>query len=260
MAERILIIGEGNVGSHLLTALRQKGIEAKTTSSRGDCYPVANADIAIISVRDDAIPEVAAKLAMTIHDTEHARKSGKPVLVAHTSGSVPLSALTVALPSATPCGVFYPMQTFTKGVAMSYSDIPFLIEGSDEEAASRLTALAKEISDDVTAADSDIRADYHIGAVLTCNFANHLCALADDYLSSKGLEFRTLLPLLRQTLSKLSTTAPRDAQTGPAARGDSKVIEKHLSRIAGNPQISAVYRLLSDSIQASRTTTGIIRK
>ena len=59
-----------------------------------------HADLYFISVKDDAIAEIASKI--------HTNKG----LVAHTSGSVKLDVLNKHVRSA----VFYPLQTFTKGI------------------------------------------------------------------------------------------------------------------------------------------------
>lgn len=237
-------MGEGNVGSHLAKAFSQKGFDVTTMSSRRPILELTGADIVIIAVHDDAIPDIARKVAEAI-----LREKNRNIIVAHTSGSVPISVLEETLPENSRFGVFYPMQTFSKHVDMRYDDIPFLIEGSDNYTLTSLKNLASEISVNVIEADSDIRKDYHIGAVFACNFANHLWTLSDKYLSSKGLPFGLLKPLLRQTIAKLDSTSPFEAQTGPAVRHDERVMQAHLSHLSDIPEMNDLYRLLSQSIE-----------
>lgn len=235
----VLVVGTGNVGSHLYKAFSQAGIRAGIVSSRANVFPPA--ELYIISVKDDIITEVAQKINPLVGAT-----------VAHTSGSVPLQSLEEALPGHHDIGVFYPLQTFSKDIEMQYDEIPFLIEGSGEVVTEELTTLARRVSHNVMEAGSAERAHYHLAAVLSCNFTNHLCTLAERYLSTKNLDFRMLLPLLQQTVSKLNYTSPREAQTGPAARGDNKVIESQLERLTEFPDIAEIYRLLTRSINNKR--------
>lgn len=242
--DKIVIIGKGNVGSHLTNAFHVNGFDVRNISSRSECFDLSDVDIVIISVHDDAIGAIASKVADALGN------QSKPYpIVVHTSGSISLNILKDTLPEQTPLGVFYPMQTFSKEVEMRYDNIPFLIEGSDSETLSRLMKIAGKISPNVSAADSKIRKDYHIGAVFACNFANHLWALADKYLEAKGLSFYMLRPLLEQTISKISATRPFDSQTGPAVRGDKNVISNHLAQLKSDPELSNIYEILSQSIE-----------
>ncbi|MDE5651934.1 MAG: DUF2520 domain-containing protein [Muribaculaceae bacterium] len=247
MNSKIVIIGSGNVATHLDKALNDAGHDVTRIPSRTAAYDLSPCDFIIIAVKDDAIAEVARKVAEATarNDSENFRQT----IVAHTSGGVGIESLTDALPSDRLCGVFYPLQTFSRDVDMGYSDIPFLIEGISETAAQRLSDLASTVSNDVREADSNVRKDYHIGAVLACNFTNHLCTLADDWLTSRDLDFRVLLPLLHRTLAKLDTTPPADAQTGPAARHDDTVVERHLDRLSTQPATAEIYRVMTDSIR-----------
>ena len=138
------------------------------------------------------------------------------------------------------------MQSFSKQIETEFSDVPFFIEGNCPESAIALTELAKTISNHVYAADSDTRRRLHIAAVFSCNFANHLWALAHDVLREAGLPFDVMKPLIRTTVEKLDTLSPAESQTGPAMRRDYDVISKHLSMLSGDKH--EVYDMLSRSI------------
>lgn len=241
----IVIIGKGNVGSHLTKAFSDVGLNVRNVSARGDNYTLDDADYIIIAVKDDFIPKVIRSVSEKIMD------KSRPSAVMHTSGSVPMSVIADNLTESIASGVFYPMQTFTSNVEMRYDNIPILIEATDKSTLLNIKNLASKISRNVIEADSDVRAAYHIGAVFACNFSNHLCALASDFLASRGLQFSNLLPLLEQTFNKLRTTPPREVQTGPAVRGDEKVINYHLENIRSTPHLYQIYSLLSKSIRES---------
>lgn len=241
---KVLIVGTGNVGSHLVNAFNQAGINAEISHSRSLSFdPMEDYSCIIVAVKDDAIRNIVTDIIK-----RYKVPNIKLPLIAHTSGSVSLETLQGLLPANSPCGVFYPMQTFTKGVNMQYDDIPFFIEGDSQHSSDALIKLASLISSNVIKADSEMRAAYHIGAVLCCNFTNHLCTLADNYLSSKNLDFRVMLPLLRQTISKLNDTPPYDAQTGPAVRNDKLILDYHLKMLSESPEIADIYKNLSESI------------
>lgn len=189
------------------------------------------ADIYIIAVADDAISQVAEALPLT-----HS-------IVAHTSGSVAMSSLD-RFPRR---GVFYPLQTLSKDIAIDYSAMPILIEGSSESVANELKNIASAISTSVAEVDSAHRAKIHLAAVIASNFTNHLLHLSSKLLPS-DVDPALLLPLLEETIRKAGSRTPYCAQTGPARRGDTQTIEKHLSLLSDTPQLKNIYSLLSKSI------------
>ena len=232
---KIDIIGKGNVGTHLATALKDAA-DVASVSSRTLEGLRKGSDIYLISVADDAIADVASQVATHI--------PSQAILV-HTSGSTPLNAIS-GIHNLT--GVFYPLQTFSKNVSLDYADIPFFIEGCDSHTQDILCEAARLVSPSVYSADSEKRRDLHVASVLSCNFVNHLWALASGYLSEKDLPFDALKPLIRETTRKIQTASPLDVQTGPAARHDLKTIEAHMERLNGKQELKEIYRLLTLSI------------
>lgn len=234
---KVDIIGSGNVATHLLKAFSSKtDVNAVNPRTLEGLRP--DADFTIISVSDNAIREVAAVLP--------------PIqgILAHTSGSTPIDAVKRENGRY---GVFYPLQTFTKGVELNYSEIPFFIEGSDKKTADSLRHLAGIVSERVDTADSAKRKAMHIASVFACNFTNHLWAIAEKILKENGMDFETVRPLLEETLKKTGRLSPFDAQTGPAVRKDSNIIDSHLEALKSNSRLAEIYRLLSDSIIESHS-------
>ena len=124
--------------------------------------------------------------------------------------------------------------------------MPFFLEASDEKTLAVLKKLASEISEKVYEADSVTRRRLHIAAVFACNFANNLWRISDELLKEYNLNMDVLLPLLKVSVEKLGTLSPEDAQTGPAMRGDRKIIENHLNELSGENR--EIYRIMSESI------------
>lgn len=229
---KIAVIGQGNVGTHLVKALSSHYETIPVKARNFEKLP-CRCDAAIIAVKDDCISEVASRCA------------GDSDIICHTSGSVNIDTLK---PFADKRGVFYPLQTFSKDAVIEYREIPFLVEGSDGDTLAVLQEIAGTISDNVSVADSTQRRFVHIAAVFACNFSNHLIGLGSDILEKNGLDRKILLPLLRQTVSKLDTMTPTEAQTGPAARKDVSIVNSHLELLGADTYMGQVYKLLSDGI------------
>lgn len=243
---RVAVIGAGNVAGHLAEAFAACGNLVGVWSRNGEhareiAAPLQvrfgqlndaprDCDAYVIAVKDDAIREVSVELGDI---------GG---IVAHTSGTAPLSVLVQPRR-----GVFYPLQTFSRGRHVEMSDVPFFIEGSDEDVSRTLMDLARSISGNVRLADSDIRATLHLAAVFACNFANHSWAIAEDILQRQaGCTLQVFAPLLRETLAKAFERGAAASQTGPASRGDVHTIERHLQQLDGTT--AEVYRIMSQSI------------
>lgn len=230
--KKIAIIGSGNVATHLAKAFENKADVTLVNPHTPEEIP-HRCDIAIICVKDSMIQQVAQKL------------SGRASILAHTSGSIPMDALAGC---AEMTGVFYPLQTFTKDVDLDYSEIPVFIEGDTPEAVETLSALAASVFGSVAEADSEARKRLHLASVFACNFTNALLGISSDILAGSGLDFSVMLPLIRQTIGKLSSLSPAEAQTGPAVREDWNVMQKHLQMLSPTPDIQSAYRILSSLI------------
>ena len=56
-----------------------------------------------------------------------------------------------------------------------------------------------------------------------------------------------MLPLINETVRKVSVVSPKAAQTGPASRGDIAIVNKHLESIS-EQNSRKIYEILSQSI------------
>jgi predicted short-subunit dehydrogenase-like oxidoreductase (DUF2520 family) len=151
--------------------------------------------------------------------------------------------------------VLYPLQTFSKKRKVSFQSIPLFIEARHSEDEALLTEIASTLSNKVMRLSSEKRKHLHLAAVFACNFANHLYAIASEILEQECLERDLLLPLIRETASKVEDLHPQEAQTGPAIRQDESGMEKHLEMLAGQPHLQELYRQLSASIRETAEKT-----
>lgn len=239
---RVVLLGQGNVAYHLAQAFSLcGGCEVIHIDSHQPELVPADADFVIIAVSDAAVGEVAAGLPETRG------------VVAHTSGSVPAAVLSAP---GRRIGVLYPLQTFSRDRALDYSAVPFWTEGDTPETEAALQDLARRVSTHVAHADSERRRGLHLAAVFACNFVNGLWDVADSLLRRCGSDLSVLRPLIAETLAKLDSLSPAEAQTGPAVRGDVAVMRRHMEMLSDDPRLRDVYGLLSDLIAARRTGMG----
>ena len=57
-----------------------------------------------------------------------------------------------------------------------------------------------------------------------------------------------MTPLLKQSFAKILSGDAYSSQTGPAVRGDRKVIESHIDMLASDENLANVYKIMSESI------------
>ncbi|MBR1544024.1 MAG: DUF2520 domain-containing protein [Muribaculaceae bacterium] len=249
----VVLIGSGNVATSIALGLRGKCEPVQVFSrNRENAQALADAagfaeatddlrrlrkdaDVYVVSVVDDAIAEVIKAV------------DDNGGLWLHTSGSVPISVFEGVRKRY---GVLYPMQSFTKGHPADMSEVPFFVEGVNDEETRRIMQFAHLLSEQVTVADSETRKRLHVAAVFACNFANYMWSLSAEVLDESGLDFSVMKPLIRTTVAKLERMSPRESQTGPAVRGDQDVIKEHEAMLSGDKR--EIYSILSESIMNSR--------
>lgn len=257
---KITMIGAGNVATHLGKALVKEGHEIEQVFSQNllrahtlrealDARSAAdnlkeinkNADLYIIAVPDSAINTVAE----TLSDLGFGNK-----LIVHTSGATSMEVFNGVNSPLMRVGVFYPLQTFTKSRAISFfEEVPIVLEAKNEADLGILTALANQLSDNVYQLPSENRAKLHLAAVFVNNFANHLYSIGEELAEEAGMNLDILLPLIRETVNKLTSGSPAEMQTGPAIRRDTVTIERHLTLLEAHPDLQQIYGIMTKSIQ-----------
>ncbi len=250
---KIVLIGAGNLATHLGKALLEAGHDvlqvysrtmesASVLSTLVGGAPVTDikgvrgdADVYILAVRDSVLPELIPQLCEGKQDK----------VFIHTAGSV---AMDVFQGMARHYGVLYPMQTFTKARDVNFSEIPCFTEGNDTLAQEVIGVLAHTVSQKVYALSSEERKYLHLAAVFACNFTNHCYDISSEILAKHNIPFSVMLPLIDETAAKVHELSPRKAQTGPALRFDESIIREQSMLMRDNPLLRDIYERLSLSI------------
>lgn len=244
---RLAIVGAGNVGKVLGTALARKGYRlaaasAQTENSRyqastlWDC-PVfsepykaaAEGDIVFLTTPDQVIEEVCLEIA---------RYGGfhKGQVVLHTSGAHSSIILAPAKKAGASVLAFHPLQTFPQ-LEVGLRSLPgtyFAVDG-DEKAFPLAEKLVDSLEGKLLSVPTALKPLYHAAACTACNYLVSLMDMAlkmyepMDIPPAKAMD--ALSPLIEGTLQNIRTLSPEKALTGPIARGDLTTIESHLKNI-----------------------------
>ena len=265
------IIGCGRVGVNLAAYLTKAGFEpagffSRSTGSskaaqaaaggRGEIFPGAadacrKADAVFISTPDNTIETVCSDMAAQNAFSDR-------ITVFHLSGALSSEILRPAAQSGAQTGSIHPLQSFApyedrpdeKAEASPFHGINVSVEGTG-----RAVETGKEIVEALGAKHFEIPTEmktlYHAAAVVASNylvtledFALHLLKKA-DLSEEKGFEI--LEPLIRGTLNNIRNKGTVEALTGPVARGDTTIVERHITDIDKKAsEFSALYRLLGN--------------
>jgi predicted short-subunit dehydrogenase-like oxidoreductase (DUF2520 family) len=253
---RIALIGAGNVGWHLGLRMAACGYpplqvysrtprRAEALAGRTGAAPIwkledlrPDAELYILAVRDDAIAEVAGRLAGLV---------SAEALAVHTSGATPGRVLAGHFPR---WGVFYPLQIFSRDSPVDFAEVPICVFAARKSDEALLLRLGQALSDQVQVVSDEERAVLHVAAVFVNNFTNALYGLGFELAEAEGLDPALLRPLLLETARKVQQQHPRDAQTGPARRRDQLTIDRHLTYLRRqHPRYEELYRRLTALIQ-----------
>ncbi|MGJ1264672.1 Rossmann-like and DUF2520 domain-containing protein [Sphingobacterium spiritivorum] len=252
---KIVILGSGNVANHFALRFDQLGYQIVQVYSRHKANAQALAlrfnaiatddlntvdplaDLYVIAVSDEAIPEVAAHLSNDING-----------IVVHTSGATDLSILQAFMHS----GVLYPVQSISKNIETDFTQIPIGVEASSTSTMESLWKIAKALSHRAFECNSKQRMALHVSAVIVNNFSNILYQLSYEMMQDNNLSFELLLPIIQETAKKVQNKPPIDGQTGPAIRNDNITINKHLNFLRENPPLQTIYQQLTLEIAKRR--------
>lgn len=247
---KVVFIGAGNLATRLSQEMRRVGFTIQQVYSHtqenaellartlGCTWTIRleevrdDADLYIFSLKDAVLSEVISRV-----------RPNNGVWI-HTAGSMPMDVFAGYTERY---GVLYPMQTFSKKRPVDFSVVPFFLEANTPETAKVLQKVAVSLTGNIRFLSSEKRKQLHLAAVFACNFTNHIYALAVKLLEEQEIPADVLLPLIDETVAKIHSMPPAEAQTGPAIRYDENVINKHLDMLS-DPDMKSIYRLLSQSI------------
>ncbi|MBM3403472.1 MAG: DUF2520 domain-containing protein [Bacteroidetes bacterium] len=247
----VVMIGSGRVAKSLGSALCQANIPVSQVYSQNrrhaeslandwfcdatDCLAEIrpSADLYIIAVSDDSIKHVAVQMP---------RVQG---VVIHTSGASPIQLLDGVSRNT---GVFYPLQSFSAAGITALENVPLIVEASNQSTTDKLVELALLISGKSLVLPYQERSWLHLAAVVSANFSNFMVSWGEALLKEKKIDFSLLQPLLETVSSRFLKGDAFDAQTGPAIRGDTETLARHLKMLEGYPEYQALYDQISKNI------------
>lgn len=258
MAERVFVIGAGKVGRGLVRAFRSSGVEVVGLHARKNTddatsvgeYPesISDANVILIAVTDSEIDSVCNSLIKLREQKRNWLRPGTVIL--HTSGTVEPANFAKLQQLGMLVGTFHPLVPFSSAErgAELVTESWVGIDG-DGSACATSRRLAAALGARTVNIPPGGKAVYHAAAVMASNFPIVLAAIASRVLSQKGVPGRTaeqvVQSLMSSAVGNLQFGSPKDVLTGPAVRGDMKMIEKHIAGLSGDPQAVAVYEVLT---------------
>ena len=262
MSETLSIVGAGRVGRSLGRRLHELGwriggVTARSTATAraavraigagqplaGPAHQILSSRVILITTPDGAIEDVAKNLARVGGDAWN----GKVVL--HTSGSLDSSVLHPLAAFGAATGSMHPMQTFSTQNNPNLEKTIFGIDGS-QAALQVARKMIRQMGGVAVRLSGANKAAYHAAGTFACVYVLALMETATRLLMTQGFKrrqaLRALLPLTRQTLDNFESVGPLAAWTGPLARGDYSVIERHVTALAQlKPEYLEAYKTLS---------------
>lgn len=232
----------------------------------------ADADLYILAVRDDSIEFLAENLSRILplpptaspnlpqpptpsplgEGEPRPTGSKKPLpiwvgspLVIHLSGATPRAVLEKFFKRN---GVCWPLQTFSLDTQPDWRNLPICTDAASDEDLKFLKKFVQLLGANFFKTSDEQRAQLHVAAVFANNFTNHCLAIAEKLLADADLSPTMLRPLVAETFEKFAEMSPREAQTGPARRGDSATLERHILLLENDPLRQKIYELMSESI------------
>ncbi|WP_427016117.1 Rossmann-like and DUF2520 domain-containing protein [Pseudarthrobacter sp. P1] len=271
------IIGAGKVGAVLGAALRAAGhavvgVSAVSEASRDraeNLLPgvpvlqipeiVERAELVLLAVPDDALPELVSGLAAT-----GAWQAGQ--LVAHTSGRFGTAVLAPAKAAGAIALALHPAMTFT-GMTLDLARLADCSFGVTADPAMLPIAQALVVemgAEPVVIAEAD-RVLYHAALAHSSNHLVTLVAQAAQLLGDIGVEApdRLLGPLLRASLEN-ALASGESALTGPVARGDAGTVSAHAAALrehaldTGHGDIVEAYLAMGASTATRAARRGLL--
>jgi predicted short-subunit dehydrogenase-like oxidoreductase (DUF2520 family) len=262
--KRLNVIGCGRVGQTIARLLLEKNqvtlqdLHSRNLSNAeqaarflgaGSAVPqlaqMHAAEVWMLSVPDSHVAHVAQQLADTL------APNAPPAIAFHCSGFLSAQALAPLQAKGWQVASVHPVLNFAApetGVRQ-FAGTPCALEGSEQAAAwlrTHLSAIGGVCFD----IDSEHKALYHAAAVFSSNFTGVLQGIAQDAWRSAGVSPEMVLTLnralLTSTTDNLLAMGPAQALTGPAARGDTTVVNAQAEVVEQWNSVAAqAYRALS---------------
>ncbi|MCW5981705.1 MAG: DUF2520 domain-containing protein [Bryobacteraceae bacterium] len=258
MQNPVAIAGGGRVGQALGRLLAERGTPVAAVACRSaahaeqaaafigaGCAPAGYGELSawaertLIAVPDDAIEDVAARIAAG------GMRRG---LALHTSGALGHEALEPLARQGVHCGGLHPLQTVpspSQGLAALRG--AFFAVGGDEPAAKWAEDIAGALGGHAFRIAPGARPLYHAAAVMASNYLVALVDAATSLMERAGVApdraLPALAPLVEASARNALALGPEKALTGPIRRGDAATVMRHLAALAdAPPSVRKLYR------------------
>jgi len=264
------IVGTGRVGAVLGAALQQaghrlvavSGVSEQSRARAAALLPgipvtsveevVRRAELVLLTVPDDALPELIAGLSAT-----GSWQAGQ--IVVHTSGRYGAAVFDAAAGHHVLGMALHPVMTFT-GTAMDVARLADCCFGitAPEPLRPVAEALVVEMGAEPVWIQEQDRPMYHAGLAHGANHLVTLVAQAMQVVGSAGVEEpqRLIAPLLQAALDNALRLGDA-ALTGPVARGDAGTVAAHLAQLAEQtPDILPTYVALARATAERALASG----
>lgn len=245
--QNIVLVGSGQVASFFGNIFLQNGCTIQKVISRNkekgavlasklhaeysETYKFdSKADLVLLAVKDDTIEELAALFEPS------------NTIICHCAGAVSIDVFKKFNHSA----VLYPLQSISN--QPSIQNVPVLLECKDESDAKKLQDLMQLCGFNYQFADSKTRRFYHLAAVFANNFSNAMLSAAETIVKKQDLDYTLLHKLIQHTFENAINHGAIYSQTGPALREDSETMHKHLNLLKDEPELSTLYKAVSEFI------------
>lgn len=253
---KIVVVGPGRAGGSLAVAARTAGHElvglfGRRTRNRplaehlgvrirliGESLP--EADLLVVAVRDDALPEVAASLSPAADRVRGA---------IHLSGLTSVRVLDPLREAGLVTGSFHPLQTLPGWEAGSRS-LPGAFVGitAPDDWAAELESFARSLGCRPFRVADDRKALYHAAGGVAANYVSAALCVAEYMFTEAGVDPAAARPMVEQAVANAFDLGFRESLTGPISRGDLGTVRR---------QIEAVDRHAPDASEAFRVLTRL---
>jgi predicted short-subunit dehydrogenase-like oxidoreductase (DUF2520 family) len=253
---KLIVAGPGRAGGSLALAAEAADHEMVGVLSRHQVgqwvslewdTELPEADVMFIAVRDDAIAEVASRVAPFVGDIG---------VVAHLSGFTPVMVLHEIQERGTAVGGFHPLQSLPdpESGARALAGSFVAIDG-DQLGVDVLTHLATSLGMEPFRLDDTARPAYHAAAAAAANFVVTALAVSGDLFRAARVDPSVSRPLVETAVANVFKKGAAASLTGPIARGDIETVIGHLTAAHEvSEHVGRQFRLMAEAttIRAGR--------
>jgi predicted short-subunit dehydrogenase-like oxidoreductase (DUF2520 family) len=265
----LIIVGLGAVGRTLAREIARSKIAPLILVGRGRAAEQRLAkqlkaaylsDLSLLNIISGTIwlTVSTSKIGRTSRQLSELPLPWKRICVFHASGSSGASVLGELANRGAGVAACHPYQTFPKRAGRVKLD--GILWGLDGNARGLRAArgLTRRLRGIPVVIPEEHRLAYHASAVMACTFMAANSEMALTTLKRLGVRDRTardaVFAIALETLRQVQELGLKHALTGPASRGDKKLVRRHVAALKElDPAVAKVYGEISEYILKSMT-------